>query len=234
MIIVPAHTRRRIFRTVGYVLWLICSLGCDGDSFNDVRNLGSTREAIVCLGDSLTEGVGANPGEDYPSVLSRELAFPVANLGRRGDTTAQALARLPEVLERNPRLVIVLLGGNDFLRQVPRSETRRNLAEVVRRLQAHGSMVVIAGMRLGLFTDEFSPIYEETAKHLGAYYIPQVMQGILGDPQLRSDPIHPNAAGYRLLGQRIADKLKPLLREADRLTGRRAFGSGDKPPRQSG
>lgn len=234
MIIVPAHTRRRILLTVGYVLWLICSLGCDGDSFNNVRNLGSTREAIVCLGDSLTEGVGANPGEDYPSVMSRELAFPVANLGRRGDTTAQALARLPEVLERNPRLVIVLLGGNDFLRQVPRSETRRNLAEVVRRLQAHGSMVVIAGMRLGLFTDEFSPIYEETAKHLGAYYIPQVMRGILSDPQLRSDPIHPNAAGYRLLGQRIADKLKPLLREADRLTGRRAFGSGEKPPRQSG
>ena len=223
MKLVPANTRRRISLTVGYVLSLICSLGCGGDSFDNVRNLGSTREAIVCLGDSLTEGVGANPGEDYPSVLSRELAFPVANLGRRGDTTAQALARLPEVLERNPRLVIVLLGGNDFLRQVPRSETKKNLAEVVRRLQAHGAMVVIAGMRLGLFTDEFSPIYEETATRLGAHYIPRVMQGILSDPQLRSDPIHPNAAGYRLLGQRIAEKLKPLLREADRLTGRRAF-----------
>jgi len=223
MKLVPANTRRRISLTVGYVLSLICSLGCGGDSFDNVRNLGSSREAIVCLGDSLTEGVGANPGEDYPSVLSRELAFPVANLGRRGDTTAQALARLPEVLERNPRLVIVLLGGNDFLRQVPRRETKKNLADVVRRLQAHGAIVVIAGMRLGLFTDEFSPLYEETAKQLGAYYIPEVMQGILSDPQLKSDPIHPNAAGYRLLGQRIAEKLKPLLREADRLTGRRGF-----------
>jgi len=219
--LVSANTRRRIFLTVGYVLSLICSLGCSGDSFENVRNLGSTREAIVCLGDSLTEGVGVNPGEDYPSVLSRELAFPVANLGRRGDTTAQALARLPEVLERNPRLVIVLLGGNDFLRQVPRSETKKNLAEVVRRLQAHAAIVVIAGMRLGLFTDEFSPIYEETAEQLGAYLIPQVMQGILSDSQLKSDLIHPNAAGYRLLGQRIAEKLKPLLREADRLSGRR-------------
>ena len=222
MKLVRADTRRTIFFTVAYVLWLLCSFGCGGDSFDKVRNLDSTREAIVCLGDSLTEGVGANPGEDYPSVLSRELAFPVANLGRRGDTTAQALARLTEVLERNPRLVIVLLGGNDFLRQVPRSETKKNLAEVVRRLQAHGAMVVIAGMRLGLFIDEFSPIYEETATQLGAHYIPHVMQGILSDPQLRSDPIHPNGAGYRLLGQRIAEKLKPLLREADRLTGRRA------------
>jgi lysophospholipase L1-like esterase len=220
---VPADTRRRVFLNVGYALLLIGSLGCGGDSFKDVRNLGSTNEAIVCLGDSLTEGVGADPGQDYPAVLSHELAFPVVNQGRRGDTTAEALSRLPEVLERNPRLVIVLLGGNDFLRQVPRSETKKNLAEVVRRLQDHGAMVAIAGMRLGVFTDEFSPIYEDTAKQLGAYYIPQVMQGILSDPQLKSDPIHPNAAGYRLLGQRIAEKLKPLLREADRLTGRRGF-----------
>jgi len=106
---------------------------------------------------------------------------------------------------------------------VPRAETRKNLAEVVRRIQAHGGMVAIAGMRLGILTDEFSPIYEETAKELGAYYIPQVMQGILTDPKLKSDPIHPNGAGYRLMAQRIAEKIRPLLREADRLTGRRGF-----------
>jgi acyl-CoA thioesterase I len=214
---------RRIFTTAGYRLLLVCSLGCASDGFDNVRNLGSTNDAIVCLGDSLTEGVGADAGEDYPSVMSRELAIPVVNRGRRGDTTEQALARLPEILEGNPRLVVVLLGGNDFLRQVPRSESKRNLAEVVRRLQAHGAMVAIAGMRLGMFTDEFSSIYEATAKQLGAYYIPQVMEGILSNPELRSDPIHPNAAGYRVLGQRIAEKLKPLLREADRASGRLGF-----------
>ena len=216
-------TKRTVLRRAGYVIVAITLLGCGGDSFNSVRNLASANEAIVCFGDSLTEGVGANPGEDYPALLSRELAFPVLNHGRRGDTTAQALARLSEVLERNPRLVIVLLGGNDFLRQVPRAETKKNLAEVVRRIQAQGAMVAIAGIRLGLFTDEYSPIYEETAKQLGAFYIPQVMQGILTDAKLKSDPIHPNGAGYRLMAQRIAEKLKPLLREADRLTGRRGF-----------
>jgi len=214
---------RGAFRLVVYALTLVSALGCGGDGIDGVRNLRSSNDAIVCLGDSLTEGVGANPGEDYPTVLSRELAFPVVNLGRRGDTTAQALERLPDLLARNPRLVIVLLGGNDFLRQVPRAETRKNLSEVVRRIQDHGAMVAIAGMRLGILTDEFGPIYQETAEQLGAFYMPQVMQGILTDPQLKSDPIHPNAAGYRLMAQRIAAKLKPLLREADRLTGRRGF-----------
>ncbi len=215
--------KRRGFRSSGYVVLLTLLLGCGGDSFSNVRNLASTNEAIICFGDSLTEGVGANPGDDYPSVLSRELVFPVVNRGRRGDTTAQALERLSEVLDGNPRLVIVLLGGNDFLRQVPRGETRKNLAEVVQRIQAQGAMVAIVGIRLGIFRDEFSPIYEETAKQLGAYYIPQVMEGILSDPKLKSDPIHPNGAGYRLMAQRIAEKITPLLREADRLTGRRGF-----------
>ncbi len=216
-------TKRWMLRAAGYVFVVIALLGCGGDSFDSVRNLRSTNETIVCLGDSLTEGVGANGGEDYPAVLSRELAFPVLNHGRRGDTTALALARLSEVLDGNPRLVIVLLGGNDFLRQVPRAETKKNLAELVRRIQAQGAMVAIAGMRLGIFTDEYSAIYEETAKQLGAFYMPQVMQGILTDAKLKSDPIHPNGAGYRLMGQRIAEKIRPLLREADRLTGRRGF-----------
>ncbi|MGH7888746.1 MAG: arylesterase [Candidatus Binatia bacterium] len=197
---------------------------CGGEDYRNVRNLRSGGEAIVCFGDSLTEGVGADAGEDYPSLLSRQLGFPIVNAGHRGDTTAQALERLSDsVLGRNPRLVIVLLGGNDFLRQLPRAESKKNLAEIVRRIQQQGAMVAIAGIKLGLFTDEFAAIYEDTAKEFGALYIPQVMKGILSDAKLKSDPIHPNGAGYRLMAERLAEKVRPLLREADRLTGRSGF-----------
>ena len=205
--------------------WLILFVAaCGGDDFRNIRNLRSAGEAIVCFGDSLTEGVGAESGEDYPAALSRQLGFPIVNAGRRSDTTAQALERLSEsVLGRNPRLVIVLLGGNDFLRQLPRAESRKNMAEIVRRIQQQGAMVAIAGIRLGLFTDEFAAIYEATATEFGALYIPEVMKGILGDAKLKSDAIHPNGAGYRLIAERIAEKVRPLLREADRLTGRSGF-----------
>lgn len=205
-----------------FVVFLLSA--CGGENYQAIRNLQSAGETIICFGDSLTEGVGANGGEDYPSALSRQIGFPVVNAGRRGDTTAQALERLSDaVLRRNPRLVIVLLGGNDFLRQVPRSESRKNLAEIVLRLQERGAMVAIAGIRLGVFTDEFGAIYQEIAKEFGALYIPQVMKGILTDGKLKSDTIHPNGAGYRLMAERIAVKIKPLLREADRRTGRRDF-----------
>ncbi len=203
-------------------LWLlligILSSTCDrAGSFNDIRNLQSRGENIICFGDSLTEGVGAGNSENYPSVLARQIPHPVINAGRRGDISADGLSRLErDVLGRNPRLVIVLFGGNDFLRQIPISETKKNLEQIIQRIQEHGAMVVLVGMRLGLFTDEYGPIYEEIAKQHGALYIPEVLKGILSDPRLKSDSVHPNGAGYRLMAERILEQVKPLLEEADR------------------
>ena len=186
-------------------------------SFSDIRNLQSRGENIICFGDSLTEGVGAGSGEDYPSMLARQIPQPIINTGRRGDTSADGLSRLDqEVLGRNPRLVIVLFGGNDFLRKIPVSETKGNLEEIVKRIHGRGAMVALAGLRLGLFTDEYGPIYEEIARKHGALYIPEVLKGILNDPKLKSDTIHPNGAGYRLIAERIGERVKPLLEEADR------------------
>ncbi len=211
-----------------FLHWLAAALfafSCGGSGLDDIRNLRSGGDSIICFGDSLTEGVGAGSGEDYPVVLSRELGMPVINAGLRGDTTATALGRMGDVvLKKNPRLVVVLLGGNDFLRRVPRQETRKNLETIVQRIQEQGAMVAVAGLRLGLFTDEYEAIFEETARKFGALYIPAVTQGILSDAKLRSDPIHPNHAGYRLIAGRIAEKIRPLLAESDRLRAVRRGG----------
>jgi acyl-CoA thioesterase-1 len=198
---------------------------CGRGPYESIRNFHSRGEQIICFGDSLTEGIGANEGEDYPAVLTQKLGIAVINAGHRGDTTSQALTRIRrDVLEKNPRLVIVLLGGNDFLRQVPVGETRKNLAEIVRQIQAGGAMVAVAGVRLGLLTDEYGPLFEEIAREAGALYVPHVLKGILSDTKLRSDTIHPNAAGYRLVAERMAKEIRPLLQEADRRRGASVSG----------
>ena len=199
------------------LLLFACGRGAD---YSSVRNLGSPGENVICFGDSLTEGVGARTGEDYPSILAQHLQQPVISVGRRGDTAAHGLSRLErDVLNRNPRLVIVLFGGNDFLRRVPLSKTSRDLEEIVKRIQQQGAMVVLVGLRLGLFTDEYGPVYKKIAKQYEALYIPRVLKGILSDPKLKSDSIHPNGAGYRLMAERILKQVRPLLQEADRLRG---------------
>jgi acyl-CoA thioesterase I len=211
-------TRGALLLLIGFFL-----SSCGGEGYDRIRNLRSTGQTIICFGDSLTEGVGTGQGEDYPSVLSQLITAPVVNAGHRGDTTEAALNRLArDVLDKNPRLVIVLLGGNDFLRQVPVSDTRKNLETIVQRIQERGAMVVITAMKLGLFTDEYGAIMENIAEQFGALLVPQVTKGILTDSKLKSDPIHPNGAGYRVIAERIAEKVRPLLERADRERGARA------------
>ncbi len=205
------------FFLVGALLGILVSACSSETNLREVRNLRSQGKNIICFGDSLTEGVGAAGGEDYPSVLAGHLRKRVLNAGERGDTTAGALARLErDVLAHDPRLVIVLLGGNDFLRQVPLQETKKNLEEIVRRIQQQGAMVAVVGLRLGLFTDEYGPMYREIATKYKALYIPEVLKGILSDSQLKSDSIHPNGAGYRLVAERVFSGVEPLLEEAER------------------
>lgn len=213
----------RVTLSVRFLLIAVFLSSCGGEGYDRIRNLRSAGQTIICFGDSLTEGVGAGQGEDYPSLLSRLIAAPVVNAGHRGDTTAAALNRLArDVLDKNPRLVIVLLGGNDFLRQVPIGDTRKNMETIVQGIQERGAMVVITGMKLGLFTDEYGAMMENIAEKFGALLVPQVTKGIFTDSKLKSDPIHPNGAGYRLIAERIAERVKPLLERADRERGARA------------
>jgi acyl-CoA thioesterase-1 len=194
---------------------------CGDDDYRTIRNLGSRGTTLVCFGDSLTQGVGAGPGEDFPSLVAAALPIPVVNAGVAGESTADGLRRLErDVLNQDPRLVLVFFGGNDFLRRVPREETRRNLEAMVERIQGAGAMVILVGFKAGLLTDETGPLYEAVARGRGVLYIPNALAGILDEPRLKSDAVHPNGAGYRRLADRLLAELGPLLKAADRARGR--------------
>lgn len=194
---------------------------CGGEDYRAVRNLASPGSTLVCFGDSLTRGVGAGPGEDFPSLLAAALPIPIVNAGVAGETSADGLRRLErDVLARDPRVVVVFFGGNDFLRRIPPGETRRNLEEMVARIQGAGAMVVLVGLKAGFFTDETGPLYEAVARDRGVVYIPDALAGILSDPRLKSDAIHPNAAGYRKLADRLLTHLRPLIEAAERARRR--------------
>lgn len=178
----------------------------------DIANRNSTGTEILCFGDSLTAGVGAEPGEDYPSVLARALNRPVINAGVSGNTTADALERLErDVLSRNPKAVVVLLGGNDFLRQKTFEETFGNLDEIVRRIQEKGAMVVLCGVRSGILGNKAKGKYKELAEKRRTALIPDILKGIFGHTSLMKDGIHPNAKGYEIVAERVRKKLEPLL-----------------------
>ena len=190
---------------------LMALAGCS--SRLDVANRDSRGTTMICFGDSLTQGEGASPGHDYPSLLAKALGRRVINAGVNGNTTRDALARLDSnVLARDPKLVIVEFGGNDFLQGLPRKETFANLDAIVRRIQARGAMVVLVGVQPGLFGDAARAEYQKIARARSAAFVPNILEGILSDPSLKSDELHPNDLGYEKISQRLLQTVEPLLK----------------------
>lgn len=164
---------------------------------------------ILFFGDSLVEGVGATPGYDLPALLAKDLGEPVLNYGVAGDTTRQGLLRVRGAVAEHPRLVLVLLGGNDFLQKVPREETFANLKSIIATFQSDGAAVIIIGVRSGIIGGGADNRYKALAEETESAYLEDVLKGIFGDPALMSDAIHPNDRGY----EKIAARLAPVLRE---------------------
>lgn len=184
---------------------------CGGDLRYDPLPAGTT---VVAFGDSVTHGVGAEAGEDWPSRLAERTGWTIVNAGISGDTADEARGRIAEVLEEHrPRLVIVEIGGNDFLRRTPSAQVKEYLREILVAVKDSGAIPVLVGVpELSLFSAAVgnlsdSPIYEELSEEEDILLIPDVFSDTLSDEALRDDRIHPNAAGYTRMADEMADAL---------------------------
>ena len=195
------------------LLILSCALlaGCGRRRFRKLV----AGDAILAVGDSLTAGFGAPKGVDYPAQLAQMVGRKVINGGVSGDTSAQALARLPALLAQKPKLVVVSIGGNDFLQRQPESGTRENIRKMVADIRATGVPAVLVaiphfttGVLLGMVSEH--PLYAELANELDVPLLQGAWAEILGDKDLKSDAVHANAAGYRLFAERLAGFLRKL------------------------
>ena len=185
--------------------------GCDDGP--ELRRLGPDA-VILAFGDSLTHGTGASPETSYPARLEASIGRRVVNAGIPGETSAEGLKRLPVLLEREqPDLVILTHGGNDLLRKLDLAQAERNLRDMVGLARASGAEVVLVGVpRPGLFLGT-AEHYERVATDLALPFEDEVLADVLGDNAMKSDAVHPNAAGYA----RMAEAIEEVLREAGAL-----------------
>lgn len=166
-------------------------------------------EVIVAFGDSLTYGTGAAESESYPMVLGKLIGRKVVRSGVPGEVTAQGLARLPQVIdEHRPALVIVCLGGNDMLRRLDEAQIRSNLRRIIMTLRGRGISVVLVGVPKPALLTSAAAFYGELAKEFQIPYEGKVLNDVMHQLELKADPIHPNAKGYRRMAEAIAQLLK--------------------------
>lgn len=182
------------------------------NSKQEIRNYPPKNQEVVAFGDSLIQGVGATHGNDFVSLVGRELGINITNKGVSGDTTVSALKRIDEVLTLDPGIVIVLLGGNDVLRRIPKTETFTNLGKIIEELQSNGIVVVLLGVRGGILVDGYEESYEEISKKYETAYVSNVLKNLITDKKYMSDGIHPNDLGYAIIAKRVTPVLEKILK----------------------
>jgi acyl-CoA thioesterase-1 len=188
------------------------------DALNDKRPL------IVCFGDSLTAGYGAEAGKSYPDFLQTDLdakgyQYRVVNQGVSGDTTKDGVQRLDDIVELKPAVVVVEFGGNDGLRGVPISDSRKNLDHIVDTLKAGGAKVVVAGITLPPnygpdYIRQFNETYVLLAKKYDVPMLPFLLKNVYGiTGMMQADNTHATAAGNKIVAENILPLVLPLLKK---------------------
>jgi len=159
---------------------------------------------ILAFGDSLTYGTGAGRDASYPAVLARLTGRRVINAGVPGELSASGLRRLPATLRKwHPDLLILCHGGNDLLQQRDGKRLQQNLEDMVRIARRQQvPVVLIAVPRPSLFL-KADGLYARVAERFQLPLAGEVLGEIISSAALKSDQVHPNARGYRMLAQRV-------------------------------
>ena len=183
-----------------------------------------SQPVIVCFGDSLTAGYGADPGHAYPDYLqqlldARGYHYHVLNKGISGDTTKDGVARLQDVLAAHPAIAVVEFGGNDGLRGLPITATRANLDQMIATLQSAGVKVALAGITLPPdygqdYIRDFNDTFTLAAAKYKVPLLPFLYIHVYDVPgAIQQDKTHATAKGNELVAENVFGLVKPLLKK---------------------
>lgn len=177
---------------------------CDRNRLTQMTDDG----VILAFGDSLTVGIGTSASTAYPSILSELSGHTVINAGISGETTEQGLRRWANAIEEaEPQLIILLEGGNDILRNKKHHQIKQNLAEMIEYAQENQIDVVLIGVPAKNILFTVAPFYNELAKEYSLVYSADLLPDLLRDFSSKSDAIHLNQKGYKILAESIHEIL---------------------------
>ena len=193
-----------MFKKFFLFLFLICMLlSCS-------KNNQTKIEHIVCFGDSLTYGYGATAGQTYPYFLQQMTDIPVINKGFNGNTSRGGLNIIDDILQFKNSIVIVEFGANDFFQQVPISNTKKNMEQIIDKLKSANNIVVLVSTE----DTQMKQLYimlKSLAKEKNVLFIDGMLNEIWNNRNLFSDKVHPNSKGYKIIADKIYKNIKHLL-----------------------
>ena len=178
---------------------------------------------ILVIGDSISSAYGMPVNQGWVALLqkrlqSEQLPYKVVNLSISGDTSANALNRLPQTLEQHqPHILLLEIGGNDGLRGLSLAQMQQNMESMIDLATSNEIQVMLLGIQLppnygSHYTDQFNDIYRQLASQYQLTLLPSIVEGVGGNPQLmQADGIHPNAKAQPMMLELVWSGLEKLL-----------------------
>ncbi len=182
---------------------------------------------IIAFGDSLTAGYDLPQSESYPAQLetklkANDLLVEVVNAGVNGETTRGNLERAEFIRRQNSDIVILGIGGNDVLRQLPLEETKKNMDQTIEILRSGEDPpeVILLQMQAPLnsglqYKLDFDSIYEDLADKYDLILVPFITLEVFSDQNNKlSDGVHLNEQGYEaIIDLYLYEPVKELVEE---------------------
>lgn len=202
------------FLRLGLLCLLFISLPCRSEP------------TILVLGDSLSAAYQLPPESGWVKLLENKLkeSFPqaiVVNSSISGDTTANGLNRLPDLLAKyHPHIVLLELGANDGLRGLPIQTIKTNLSHLIDLCTKANAKVLLIGIKLppnygGIYAKQFHDNFLQLSKEHDIPMVPFLLDGIVLKPGLmQADRLHPTAEAQPRLLDNVWPHLEPLLPRA--------------------
>jgi acyl-CoA thioesterase I len=194
------------------------------DGRREIDTVGSKKKNIVFFGNSITAGYGLDLGQAFPARIqekldSMNLPYKVVNAGVSGETSSGGRSRIDWILKQQVDIFVLELGGNDGLRGIPITETKKNLQTIIDKVKQKypAAKIIITGMQIPpnmgkKYTTEFRSMFPDLAKQNNISIVPFILEGVGGNAGLnQSDGIHPTAEGHRILANNVWSVLKGLL-----------------------
>jgi acyl-CoA thioesterase-1 len=182
------------------------------------------KKTIVFFGNSITAGYGLELSQAFPARIQEKLdsmnaPYKVVNAGVSGETSSGGRSRIDWILKQQLDIFVLELGGNDGLRGIPITETKKNLQAIIDRVKQKypAAKIIITGMQIPpnmgkRYTTEFRNMYPALAANNNISIVPFILDGVGGNASLnQSDGIHPTAEGHRILADNVWSVLKGLL-----------------------
>jgi acyl-CoA thioesterase-1 len=190
---------------------------------------------IACVGDSITQGVGAKAGLSYPTQLGALLGerFEVKNFGNSGSTMLQSgdkpYNKQPQyraMLEMKADAYVIKLGTNDskphnWAHKADFKPSAFALIDAIR--EANPKAVIFVCLPVPAFPANFGitdevirkeviPLLQEVAKEKQTKVI-DLYTALEGKKELVPDKVHPNAEGYQLISAAVHKALSEHFKQ---------------------